>query len=451
MFPLTDKELRETMSRLNITEITEATIRQIASLAGCLEEIAGEKVVHLEIGNPGIPANALGVEAEREVLRRGIANQYPNIGGIPQLKNNGSRFLKAFLDIEVPADCIIPTVGSMQGGYAAMLLCAHRDPKKDTMLFINPGFPAQRYQARILGLKEASFDIYNYRGKALEAKLEEMFAAGNITAMIYGTPNNPAWINLTHEELEIIGRLATKYDVVVMEDLAYVGMDFRNDFGRPGEAPFVPTVAKYTDNYMLLLSASKIFSYAGQRIAITCFSPKVAQMVSPELERFFGMPTMIGAFVFGVLYALSSGTAHSAQHAFATMLGAAADGRLNFVEDCREYERRGARTKEIFTSNGFHIIYDRDGEAEISDGFFFTAGYRGMTSAELQAELLRYGVAAISLPGTGSEQDGIRVCVSMIKSDEDFHALETRLARFDRDRREQCRKAECVTENAMSV
>lgn len=77
------------MQRNSIRDITEATIRQISSLASDLEEIAGEKMVHLEIGNPGIPANALGVEAEREVLRKGVANQYPNIAGIPQLKTNG--------------------------------------------------------------------------------------------------------------------------------------------------------------------------------------------------------------------------------------------------------------------------------------------------------------------------------------------------------------------------
>ncbi|MDE6243061.1 MAG: pyridoxal phosphate-dependent aminotransferase, partial [Muribaculaceae bacterium] len=152
MFPITDQELRELMSRHNINNITDATIRQIASLAGTLEMKTGEQVVHLEIGNPGIPANALGVEAEREVLRKGIANQYPNISGIPQLKENASRFIKAYLNIELPGACVIPTVGSMQGGYAAMLLCAHRDPKKDTMLFINPGFPAQRYQAKLIGL-----------------------------------------------------------------------------------------------------------------------------------------------------------------------------------------------------------------------------------------------------------------------------------------------------------
>lgn len=421
------------MKRVGITDITEATIRQISSLASELEDIAGDRMVHLEIGNPGIPANALGVEAEREVLRKGIANQYPNIAGIPQLKRNGSRFLKAFLDIDMPGDCIIPTVGSMQGGYASMLLLAHRDPKKDTMLFINPGFPAQRYQARILGLKEASFDIYSCRGKALEAKLEEMFSKGNVTAMIYGTPNNPAWINLTEEELEIIGRMATKYDVIVLEDLAYVGMDFRTNFGKPGEPPFIPTVARYTDNYMLLVSASKIFSYAGQRIAMVCFSPSVAARESEALNDYFGMSAYLRTFVFGVLYALSSGTAHSAQHAFATMLGAAADGRLNFVEDCREYERRGARAKDLFTSNGFHVVYDRDGQEPISDGFFFTAGYKDMPSDELQAEMMRYGIAAISLPSTGSEQNGLRVCVSMLTDDCHYDSLEDRLNRFNRD------------------
>ena len=321
----------------------------------------------------------------------------------------------------------------MQGGYALMLLLAHRDAKRDTMLFINPGFPAQRYQAKILGLKEASFDIYSYRGKALEAKLEEFFAKGNITAILYGTPNNPAWINLTEEELEIIGRLCTKYNVIAIEDLAYVGMDFRTNFGEPYKEPFVPTVAKFTDNYVLMVSASKIFSYAGQRIAMICFSPKVADTECKSIQEYFGMPTYLKAFVFGVLYALSSGTAHSAQHAMATMLGAAVDGRLNFVEDCREYERLGGRAKECFLDNGFHIIYAKDGDQDISDGFFFTSGYKDMSSAELQAELLRYGIASISLPSTGSEQNGLRVCVSMLKGDEMFDTLNERLEQFSKE------------------
>lgn len=431
MFPITPQQLDDAIRACGVGLLTEATIRQMCSVAAQAEGIAGEKMVHLEIGNPGLPASQVGVEAEKAALDAGVANQYPNIGGIPELKKAGERFIKAFLGVDVPAEGIIPTVGSMQGSFTLMLLLGQRDPKKDTMLFLNPGFPAQPTQAYILGLKQASFDIYDYRGAKLEAKLEEMMAGGNITAMVYSSPNNPAWTNLTDEELQIIARVSKKHDVIVMEDLAYMGMDFRHDYSYPGQAPYVPTVARYCDNYILLLSGSKIFSYAGQRIAMVCMSPAVANREFPALTDFYHMPTFLKAYIFGVLYAASSGTSHSAQCALAAMLDAAADGKLDFVGDSREYGRRGERTKKIFTDNGFEIVYAKDGKEPIGDGFFFTAGYPGMDSETVQRELLRHGVSAISLPGTGSRQHGIRVCVSMISDDKAFDDLDRRLKAFN--------------------
>ena len=56
-----------------------------------------------------------------------------------------------------------------------------------------------------------------------------------------------------------------------------------------------------------------------------------------------------------------------------------------------------------------------------------------MTSAELQSELIRYGISSISLPSTGSEQNGVRICVSMISTDNDFRIIEERLKAFNRD------------------
>ena len=433
MFPITKDRLEASISNLAIADVTTATIRQICSLAAGLEEEAQEKFVHLEIGNPGLPAINIGVEAECAALQSGIANQYPNIGGIPALKDNGSKFLKAFLDIDVPGRCIVPTVGSMQGSFTVLMLMAQRDPKKDSIVFINPGFPATHNQAKILGLKDESFDIYEYRGKKLEDKLESVLSKGNVTALIYSNPNNPAWTNLTEEELEIIGRMATKHDVIVLEDLAYLGMDFRQEMGKPYEAPYVPTVAKYTDNYILFVSASKIFSYAGQRIAMVCMSPAVYDRKYEFFEKFYEMPALGDAYIFGILYTASSGTAHSAQYAMAAMMGAAIEGKLNFIEECREYARRGKITRKMFLDNGFHIIYDIDGDKPISDGFFFTAGYKDLTGGELQKELMRYGISSISLHCTGSDQEGIRVCVSMLNNDETFAALNDRLKAFNAD------------------
>lgn len=433
MFPITKDRLEASISNLAIADVTTATIRQICSLAAGLEEEAQEKFVHLEIGNPGLPAINIGVEAECAALQSGIANQYPNIGGIPALKDNGSKFLKAFLDIDVPGRCIVPTVGSMQGSFTVLMLMAQRDPKKDSIVFINPGFPATHNQAKILGLKDESFDIYEYRGKKLEDKLESVLSKGNVTALIYSNPNNPAWTNLTEEELEIIGRMATKHDVIVLEDLAYLGMDFRQEMGKPYEAPYVPTVAKYTDNYILFVSASKIFSYAGQRIAMVCMSPAVYDRKYEFFEKFYEMPALGDAYIFGILYTASSGTAHSAQYAMAAMMGAAIEGKLNFIEECKEYARRGEITRKMFLDNGFHIIYDIDGDKPISDGFFFTAGYKDLTGGELQKELMRYGISSISLHCTGSDQEGIRVCVSMLNNDETFVALNDRLKAFNAD------------------
>ncbi|MDE6271695.1 MAG: pyridoxal phosphate-dependent aminotransferase [Muribaculaceae bacterium] len=431
-FPVGDDVLDGILNKLQIPDISSATIRQICAVAAELEGATGEKFIHLEIGNPGIPAEEIGIRCEAEALKQGVANKYPDISGIPQLKKAGKEFIKAFLDVDVEERGIIPTVGSMQASFTLMLLLKQRLESKDTLLLINPGFPAQRHQAKLLGMRTQAFDIYEYRGKALEAKLEEELSSGRVTAMIYSNPNNPAWTNLTEEELEIIGRMATKHDVIVLEDLAYMGMDFRKDFGHPSEPPYIPTVAKFTDNYILLVSASKIFSYAGQRIAIVGMSPQVFARQYPFFEKFYEMPAFGDAYVYGVLYCASSGATHSAQYALAGMMDAAVKGELNFVEHTSEYGRRAGLVKKSFLDNGFHLVYAIDGDQPISDGFFFTMGYPGMTGEELQRELMKYGISCISLPSTGSEQEGVRVTISMVSTPEQMAELEARLMAFNK-------------------
>ncbi len=433
MIPVSTDMFRQALDMMNIPNIASATIRQIMALASHLQEPLGEEFVHLEMGNPGLPASEAGIEAEREALANGVANMYPNIAGIKPLKDAGSDFLKAFFDIDIPGRCIVPTVGSMQGTFTLFLLMGQRIKGKDTILFLDPGFPAQHNQVKLLGLEQRSVDIYDCRGELLEQRLEEALADGKVSAIIYSNPNNPAWTNLTETEFRILARMAEKHDIILIEDNAYLGMDFRRRYGIPGQAPFIPTVAKYTDRCILLVSASKIFSYAGQRISIVCVSPAVADRRYEFFEQFYEMPTLLDAYIYGVLYCASSGTAHSAQHAYAAMLRKAVDGELDFVAETREYGRRAGLAKKLFLDNGFHLVYALDGEEPISDGFFFTVGYPGLTGAELQSELLRYGVSTISLPSTGSRQQGVRVCVSLLNSPEILDRLGQRLALFHRD------------------
>jgi len=413
-----------------IRNIGKASIREVKRLINGIENETGEKFVRMEMGVPGLPASQIGVQAEIEALQRGLASLYPDIEGVPVLKQEAARFVKLFLDIEVdPANCI-PTVGSMQGGFAAFLTFSKIHKEKDTTLFIDPGFPVHHQQHKVLGQKFESFDVYAYRGEKLRAKLESYFAQGNIHSVLYSNPNNPSWICFTDTELRIIGELATQYNVIIIEDLAYFAMDFRKDYSQPGVPPYQPTVAKYTENYVMLISSSKAFSYAGQRIGLMIVSNKLFNTQAPDLLQYFTTDNVGRALIYGTVYALSAGTAHSTQYALAAMLKAANDGVLNFVEVVKEYGEKARIMKKMFTDNGFRIVYDKDEDEPIADGFYFTFSYPGYTGEVLLEEMLYYGISAIALSITGSDRtEGIRACVSLVRRDQ-FPALEARLKKF---------------------
>lgn len=418
---------------MKVADLQNATIGDILLVASRLEELTGIPFIRMDQGSPGLPANRIGIEAEKAALDKGLGAQYPAAAGVPELKEAASRFVKAFIDIDISPRACLPTTGSVAASFGAFIACTQRIPGKDKVLFIDPGFPIQKSQLRILGIRWKLFDIHDFRGQALRDKMEEYLKDGDIAAIVYSNPNNPAWICLEEEELKIIGELATKYDAVVMEDQAYFCMDFRHPFGRPYQAPFVPTVARYTDNYILKLSASKIFSYAGQRIALACVSDKLFDKQYPALaERYEDSGVFGPTFIASIMYMITSGCTATTQYGMAEMLNRSVDGTINFVEDTREYERRAARMKKIFTDNGFTIVYDHDVTQPVGDGFFFTLGYPGMTGGELLCELMYYGVSSISLSTTGSEQQGVRACTSRMR-EELYPILEERMKAFHED------------------
>lgn len=430
--PIPKNIVDEKVKQLRIPDVGKASIREIAALVNLVEEETGLKYIRMEMGVPGLPPVKVGVDAEIEALKKGVASIYPIIDGIQPLKTESSRFVKKFMNIDVSPKGCIPTVGSMQGTFSAFLAAANLDRKKDTTLFIDPGFPVQKQQMMVLDLKYETFDVLNFRGGKLRKKLESYLSKGNINSIIYSSPNNPAWICFTEEELQIIGELANKYDAIVMEDLAYFGMDFRKNMLKPGVAPFQPTVARYTNNYILFISSSKIFSYAGQRCGLMIISDQLFDREYPDLQKRFASSTFGSTITLRLLYSISSGTSHSAQWAVAAMLKAANDGELDFVEGVKEYGEKAKVMKHLFLENGFDIVYKTDLGVPIADGFYFTISYPGMTGNELVENLLYYGISAIALDNTGSDEQGIRACVSFVQRNQ-FAELEKRLKAFQQN------------------
>lgn len=436
MTALNSAIVTEAIEELGLGDFSAATIRDIQSLSRTLEERTGQQVIHLEMGVPGLQPSDIALKAEQEALASGCATVYPPNGGIPRVKNAASQFVKAFIGVDIDPLCCIPTTGSMQGTFAAFTAWKHaftaNEKGEPTVLFINPGFPVQTTQCDVVGLKHTGLDVHGFRGAALIEKLEEIISRNNICGIVYSNPNNPSWVCFNDEELKGIGGLANKYGFIVLEDLAYFAMDFRRDLSHPFQAPYQATVARYTDNYMLSVSGSKAFSYAGQRIGVCCISNSLYRRVYSPLQEKFGVGEFGNFFANRLMYTFSSGTTHSVQHAMAALMEAACSGEYNFLDDVRVYGRRAKFLKEVLLANGFYLVYDNDMGAPLADGFYFTTQYPGMTDLELTRELMYYGIAVYPLDTMGSTQQGVRICTSFF-ADSQQQIFKERIEAFRAD------------------
>jgi len=430
-----DREAVGRIIRESGVDLRVASIREMNAIVDRIEKALDVRFIRMEFGIPGLPAHEVAVNAEIEALReKGLASKYAPFIGVPELKEEASRFAKLFMDVDVPPPCCVPTVGAMQGCFLSLAVAGRVHPDRSTILFLDPGFPVNKQQTRFLGFRSDRIDFYDHRGKKLVDALDRRLSKGDVAAVLWSSPNNPSWVILKEEELTGIGEVMEKHGAIAIEDLAYFGMDFRKDYSRPGEPPYQPTIAKHMNRWFTIVSSSKSFSYAGQRVALTFIAPALMTEESGHLEPYFLTKKVGYAFIHGGIYPTTACIPEGPQHGLTALLRGVNNGEIPFLQDVREYARRAKGMKRAFLENGFRLVYDNDLGEPLADGFYFTVSHPKYEQGwELIAELLHYGVSAITLDSTGSDRkEGLRACTSLT-SVEMIPALEERLARFAKD------------------
>ena len=78
-YDIVSRQIRES----NIQNIGKASIREIKRLINNIEKETGDQFVRMEMGVPGLVPPEIGVNAEIEALKSGVAAIYPDIEGIP--------------------------------------------------------------------------------------------------------------------------------------------------------------------------------------------------------------------------------------------------------------------------------------------------------------------------------------------------------------------------------
>ena len=95
--PINYNIVKTNIGKTGIPVLGKATIRELVKLVNAIEAESGEKYIRMEMGVPGLQPPEIGIEAEIQALRGGVASKYAMIDGLPDLKKEISRFVKLFL------------------------------------------------------------------------------------------------------------------------------------------------------------------------------------------------------------------------------------------------------------------------------------------------------------------------------------------------------------------
>ena len=242
---------RETLSQ-RVRAVKPSGIRKFFDIAATMSD-----VISLGVGEPDFVTPLHIREAGVEAIERGETKYTSNYGTI-ELRSAISDLLERRYGVRYdPKSEILVTVGVSEGIDAAMR--ALLDPG-DEVIVPDPGYVA--YEADVIfaggSVRPATTHVENRF--AVTAEEIEAAITPRAKVILIGNPNNPTGAVIAREELERIGEVARKHDLIVLTDEVYSRLVYG------GEHASLVTVPGMRDRTVLVDGFSKAYAMTGWRI-----------------------------------------------------------------------------------------------------------------------------------------------------------------------------------------
>ncbi len=234
-------------------------------------EVAGKKIIHMEIGEPDFPSLPCIHEAAMQAASSGLTHYTPTMG-LPALRDKLSHFYQSFYQADVAADNIMITPGSSSALH--LVLTAILNPG-DKVLLSDPAYPCNRQfvkllQGQIIGVPAGSETQYQ-----LNTELLSIHWQPGIKAVMVASPANPTGTIIEQAELLSMANFLAEKNCYLIVDEIYQGLVYE----RPAES--ILAHKNLPDNVIVINSFSKFFGMTGWRLGWCVAS----NGLMPVLER----------------------------------------------------------------------------------------------------------------------------------------------------------------------
>ena len=224
----------------------------------------GKDIIDFGMGNPDMPTPKHIRQKLKETVEKPGTGRYSTSKGINGLRKAQAAYYKRRFDVDLdPEDEVIVTLGSKEG--LANLAQAITSPG-DIILSPNPSYPIHPYGFIIAGaslrhlaaMDDGIFnpDLYLER---LERSIIESVPAP--VAVIVSFPSNPTAQVVSLKFYEEVVKIALKYNVYILSDLAYAEIYYDNS-----PPPSILQIPKAKEVAVEFTSMSKTYAMAGWRI-----------------------------------------------------------------------------------------------------------------------------------------------------------------------------------------
>ena len=221
--------------------------------AAAAAEARGQRVVHMEVGQPAQPAPRAAREAAKAALEGRIT--YTESLGIPSLRTRIARHYGETYGLDLDPGRIAVTTGS-SGGFILAFLALFEPGER--VALANPGYPPYRHILAALGCEPVLIDTtaetrWALTGEAILAEHRRKPLAGVVIA----SPANPTGTMMTADALAHLIALCEGEGIKVISDEIYHGLDY---------AFAAETAAKLSPRALIINSFSKYFCMTGWRV-----------------------------------------------------------------------------------------------------------------------------------------------------------------------------------------
>ena len=238
----------------------------------------GKDIIDLGMGNPDMPTPKHIRDKIKEVTDKPGTGRYSVSKGIPGLRKAQAKYYQKRFGVKLNPDSeVIVTLGSKEG--LANLAQAISTPG-DIIISPNPSYPIHPYGFIIAGaslrhlqtMKDGVFDPETYLER-LDRSIRN--STPSPVALIVSFPSNPTAQVVDLNFYKEIVKMALKYNVYVLSDLAYAEIYF--DKKPP---PSILQVNRAKEIAVEFTSMSKTYAMAGWRIGFAVGNKKLIEALT---------------------------------------------------------------------------------------------------------------------------------------------------------------------------